>query len=219
MNVGGPESRGPQPDLRKRSAGVYIQYNVARRVQGNLIGTDATVSYSITNGNGILVQLAAGVQIGGPGANEGNVIGGSLAEGFGGTILRLPGQLRREPIRRRPRTSATSAAASRSTRPLVRPTTGILGGMGPGEGNVIAHNGGGGIFGDPAGFIMPGSTGQVTARGNRFYDNRPVAIALGFDPPHPADPGDGDMGPNGRQNAPVITSHRLRPAHRRPRDC
>jgi hypothetical protein len=32
-----------------------------------------------------------------------------------------------------------------------------------------------------------------------------VAIALGLDPPHPADPGDPDTGPNGRQNAPVIT--------------
>jgi hypothetical protein len=88
---------------------------------------------------------------------------------------------------------------------VVVPPTGVLGGMGPGEGNVIAHNGGGGSFNDPAGLLMSGSAGRITARGNRFYDNRPVAIALGLDPPHPADPGDGDVGPNGRQNAPVIT--------------
>jgi len=53
---------------------------------------------------------------------------------------------------------------------------------------------------------MTSSLGQVSARGNRFYDNRPVAIALGFDPPHAADPGDPDSGPNGAQNAPVLTS-------------
>ena len=86
-----------------------------------------------------------------------------------------------------------------------QPFTGVLGGLGPGEGNVIAHNGLGGPFSYPAGFLMSGSSGQITARGNLFYDNRPVAIALGLDPPHPADPGDGDIGPNGRQNAPVLT--------------
>jgi hypothetical protein len=52
--------------------------------------------------------------------------------------------------------------------------------MGPGEGNVIAHNGGGGTYRDPGGFLMTSSIGQVSARGNRFYDNRPVAIEQPF---------------------------------------
>ncbi len=185
-------------------AGVYMQYNVAGAVRGNLIGTDKTVSYTITNGNGIVCPSPKGVQIGGTGANEGNVIGGSLAEGFAGRFSVFQGNF----VGTNPTETAnlgnlgTGVAIDSN---VVVPPTGVLGGMGPGEGNVIAHNGGGGVFGDPGGFMMTSSLGQVSARGNRFYDNRPVAIALGFDPPHAADPGDGDSGPNGSQNAPVVT--------------
>ena len=93
----------------------------------------------------------------------------------------------------------------RRDRPERYGRTGVLGGLGPGERNVIAHNGGGGIFGDPAGFLMPGATGQITARGNLFYDNRPVAIA-----PWPRSAAPGGSGrrrrrAQRRQNAPVIT--------------
>jgi len=144
------------------------------------------------------------VQIGGTGANDGNVIGGSLAEGFGGRFSVFQGNF----VGTNPTETAnlgnlgTGVAIDSN---VVVPPTGQLGGLGAGEGNVIAHNGGGGIFGDPGGFMMTSSLGTVSARGNRFYDNRPVAIALGFDPPHAADPGDPDSGPNGGQNAPVLT--------------
>jgi IPT/TIG domain len=199
---------GPAPSDRNlisgNGDGVYLQYNVAGKVQGNLIGTDATVSYAITNGLGVFCTSPVGVQIGGPGANEGNVIGGSISDGFAGRFSVFQGNF----VGTNPSETANlgnlgSGIAIDTS--VVIPPTGILGGMGPGEGNVIAHNGGGGIFDDPAGLLMSGSAGRITARGNRFYDNRPVAIALGLDPPHPADPGDGDVGPNGSQNAPVIT--------------
>ncbi len=77
-----------------------------------------------------------------------------------------------------------------------------VGGLGPGEGNVFAWNGGGGVSGRPGGVFIGGDT--VTLRGNRFYGNGPVGIALEFDPPNPADPGDGDTGANALQNAPVL---------------
>ena len=130
------------------------------------------------------------------------MIGGSLAEGFAGLFSTFQGNF----VGTNP--SQTVNLGNLGTGVVFSTTgtaVGVLGGLGPGERNVIAHNGGGGIFGDPAGFLMPGG-GKVTARGNLFYDNRPVAIGLGLDPPHPADPGDGDTGPNARQNAPVITS-------------
>ncbi len=185
-------------------AGVYIQYNVAGAVQGNLIGTDKTISYAITNGNGIICASPKGVQIGGTGANDGNVIGGSIGVGFGGRFSVFQGNF----VGTNPAETANLGNLGTGVSidsNVVIPPTGVFGGMGPGEGNVIAHNGGSGVS-SPAGFMMTSSIGQVSARGNRFYDNRPVAIALGLDPPHPADPGDGDSGPNGRQNAPVITS-------------
>ena len=201
---------GPDPSDRNLIsgnallAGVYLQYNIAGKVQGNLIGTDATVSYAITNGLGVYCTSPEGVQIGGAGGNEGNVIGGSISEGFAGRFSVFQGNF----VGTNPTETAnlgnlgTGIAIDTTVTPA---PTGILGGLGPGEGNVIAHNGGGGIFNDPAGLLMSGSVGKITARGNRFYDNRPVAIGLGLDPPHPADPGDGDVGPNARQNAPVIT--------------
>ena len=184
--------------------GVYIQYNVAGAVKGNLIGTDKTISYAITNGNGIICISPKGVQIGGTGANDGNVIGGSVGDGFGGRFSVFQGNF----VGTNP--TETVNLGNLGTGVLIDsnvvvPPTGVFGGMGPGEGNVIAHNGGGGGSSGPAGFMMTSSIGQVSARGNRFYDNRPVAISLGFGAPHPADPGDGDAGPNGRQNAPVIT--------------
>ncbi len=184
-------------------AGVYLEYNVAGKVQGNLIGTDANVSYVITNGMGVYCPSKHGVQIGGPGANEGNVIGGSLAVGFYGRFSTFQGNF----VGTNPTQTANLANLGNgvSMDTSGQPFTGVLGGLGPGEGNVIAHNGLGGPFSYPAGFLMSGSSGQITARGNLFYDNRPVAIALGLDPPHAADPGDGDVGPNGRQNAPVLT--------------
>jgi hypothetical protein len=203
VNVGGPDP-ADRNLISGNGAGVYLQYNVTGKVQGNIIGADATVSYVVTNGNGILCLSPKGVQIGGTGANEGNVIAGSLAEGFGGRFSVFQGNF----VGTNPTETAnlgnlgTGVAIDSN---VVVPPTGALGGLGPGEGNVIAHNGGGGIFGDPAGFMMTSSLGQVSARGNRFYDNRPVGIALGFDPPHAADPGDSDPGPNGAQNAPVLT--------------
>ncbi len=204
VQVGGPDPAdrnliSGNPGL----AGVYLEYNVAGKVQGNLIGTDATVSYVITNGMGVYCPSKHGVQIGGPGANEGNVIGGSLAVGFYGRFSTFQGNF----VGTNPTQTANLANLGNgvSMDSSGQPFTGVLGGLGPGEGNVIAHNGLGGPFSYPAGFLMSGSSGQITARGNLFYDNRPVAIALGLDPPHPADPGDGDIGPNGRQNAPVLT--------------
>jgi hypothetical protein len=203
VNVGGSDP-ADRNLISGNGAGVYMQYNIAGAVKGNLIGTDKTVSYTITNGNGIVCTSPNGVQIGGTGANEGNVIGGSLAEGFTGRFSVFQGNF----VGTNPTETANLGNLGTGVSidsNVVVPPTGVLGGMGPGEGNVIAHNGGGGIFGDPGGFLMTSSLGQVSARGNRFYDNRPVAIALGFDPPHAADPGDGDTGPNGSQNAPVVT--------------
>jgi hypothetical protein len=204
VNVGGsdPADRNlisGNPSL----AGIYFEHNVAGKILGNLVGTDRTVSYVITNGLGIYCNSPEGVQVGGPGANEGNVIAGSLQAGFYGRFSVFQGNF----VGTNPTQTANLANLGNgvSMDTSGQPFTGVLGGLGPGEGNVIAHNGLGGTFNSPAGFLMSGSSGQVTARGNLFYDNRPVAIALGLDPPHPADPGDPDVGPNGRQNAPVST--------------
>src|SRR5262245_22071429 len=68
------------------SEGVRYHQYVDGKIQGNLIGVDRTVSYAITNGLGVFCTSPLGVQVGGPGANEGNVIGGSISMGFFGTF-------------------------------------------------------------------------------------------------------------------------------------
>jgi CSLREA domain-containing protein len=72
----------------------------------------------------------------------------------------------------------------------------------PGLGNVIAHNVG-------AGVALPTGAGvaNFTAiRGNAMFANGGLAIDLGNPGVTPNDPDDGDIGPNGLQNAPVLGS-------------
>ena len=183
------------------SEGVRYQFYAGGKIQGNLIGVDATISYAIANGLGIFCTSPLGVQVGGPGANEGNVIAGSISAGFFGSFSSFQGNF----VGAHPDASTNLGNLGGGV-VISGATAGPIGGLGPGEGNVFAHNGGGGISAYPGAISIPNAgTANVTARGNRFWDNRPVAIALGLDPPHPADPGDSDTGPNGSQNAPVIT--------------
>ena len=180
------------------SEGIRSQFYTRFTVQGNLIGVDATASYVISNGLGVFCGSTPPADIGGPSLNAGNVVGGSLymglfcaADVFQGNFIG---------------TNATETARLGNGQAGVV-TGGIgatLGGLGPGEGNVIAHNGGVGPDAYPGGVNLP-NAGNLTIRGNRFYGNYPVGIALGLSPPNPADPGDVDSGPNGLQNAPVLT--------------
>ncbi len=180
------------------SEGVRAQFYTHMTLQGNLIGVDATASYAISNGIGVFSGATPPPHVGGPGPNEGNVIAGSLSAGMFGTLEVFQGNF-----------VGTNAAEDRALGNLGGGLVtgnvggGSVGGLGPGEGNVFAWNGGGGVSGYPGGLVITG--GSVNARGNRFYGNGPVGISLGINPPNPADPGDADTGPNGLQNAPVIT--------------
>ena len=180
------------------SEGVRGQFYTRLTIRGNLIGVDATASYTISNGVGIFSGASPPVRIGGPGSNEGNVIGGSLSTGVFGSPEIFQGNF--------VGTNATETAnLGNLGGGLVSGNLGgggTVGGLGPGESNVFAWNGGGGVSGYPAGLFITG--GNVTIRGNRFYGNVANAIALGLNSPIAADPGDVDTGPNGLQNAPVL---------------
>jgi hypothetical protein len=78
----------------------------------------------------------------------------------------------------------------------------LIGGVGPGEGNVIANSGTAGVD------VSPSVTG-VTIRGNSiFNDLHPFALGIDLGPTgvNPNDDGDGDTGANLRQNFPIIVS-------------
>jgi hypothetical protein len=76
-----------------------------------------------------------------------------------------------------------------------------IGGIAPGQGNVIAHNG------LPYGGVVNGNLTGARIRGNRMFDNQPLGIdlyasfAAGVTP---NDPGDADTGPNNLQNYPIV---------------
>ncbi len=73
----------------------------------------------------------------------------------------------------------------------------LIGGDGPGEGNTIAHNNRG---------VVLDSGNNNTVIGNGIHSNTSLGIDLGLDGVTGNDPGDGDSGPNGLLNYPVITS-------------
>jgi len=75
----------------------------------------------------------------------------------------------------------------------------IIGGTTAGSGNLIFYN-------ERPGVRIDSGT-QNSILGNRIGSNGELGIAHnGNTTPHPNDPGDGDTGPNNRQNFPVLTS-------------
>jgi hypothetical protein len=82
----------------------------------------------------------------------------------------------------------------------------LIGGTGAGQGNVIAFNGStGALVG--AGIFADTNAGIGNAiRANRIFSNSGLGIALENGTPIPNDSGDGDTGPNGLQNFPIILS-------------
>ena len=80
----------------------------------------------------------------------------------------------------------------------------VIGGTGPGEANIIAHNG---TIAAYYSGVRVGNTGlSITIRGNRIYANSQLGIDLRWpDGVNINDPDDTDIGGNNLQNYPVIS--------------
>ena len=188
------------------SIGIQSWDSNSNAFRGNLIGVDVTGTTLLGNSN-MGIQLSGGSQlnvIGGTSALAANVIGGTNWSGINLT------------------TSGTSnnviegnfiGTDSTETYDLGNFGTGIfiendasnntVGGIGAGEGNVIAYSGDDGV-----GVQDVGSTGN-TIRGNSIYSNDDIGIDLGtplVDSENPNDAGDADSGGNTALNWAILSS-------------
>jgi hypothetical protein len=212
--VGGPEPGAGNLISGSTGAGVYIDNQSGSdgawrmRIQGNAIGTSADGLSAIPNQVGIRAETAGGdTLIGGAGRGEGNVVSGNRDNGLyldsypdGVTPARVLGNL--------------IGVGRDGITPLGNGRHGItswlyaqavsVGGVLPGEGNVIAHNGGNGYAIETCCGATPR---RGTVRGNSIHHNGGIGIALSnFTTPTPNNPGDAPDGPNDRRNHPVVLS-------------
>lgn len=171
-------------------------------VHGNYIGTDVSGTLSRPNVNGgIFANQANSTIIGGASAGAGNLISGHDNDGVGivfSSGIVIQGN--------RIGTTADGTGALGNYRGIFLGNgtiTAQIGGTAAGEANVIAFNTADAI----EAFF---STTTATIRGNSIHDNGTTALHLGIDLDadgvNANDMGDADLGANGLQNYPVLTS-------------
>jgi hypothetical protein len=197
--------------------GTGLNQAIGNFVQGNFIGTDVT-------GTTVLHCKAECIRIndqnntiGGSAPGAGNTIGGSNS--VAGIQVQGSGTVIQGNFIGTDETGTHRFPNKDEGIRVVYVSSGtienvLIGGTQPGEGNVIAYNGG------TAGILVEGHSGSIspagiTIRGNSIYDNSGTTSTngLGIDLIYDSlpgvtfnDAGDADAGPNGFQNYPIIDS-------------
>jgi hypothetical protein len=181
---------------------------VNNTIEGNFIGTDVTGTLALGNADYGIECNDFNNTIGGSVAGAGNLIafngnGGINTEG-GANGLVVKGNFIGTDATGTARMGNLGMAIA-----LYGVVGATVGGISPGEGNVIAFNGQGTSSGAVAVFGSTSATGN-TIRGNSIHDNHVSGIDLaeggGPDGVTANDLGDADTGPNNLQNFPVISS-------------
>jgi len=209
---------GPSPADRNLVSGQTFSNigisGASPTVEGNLIGPDKTGVVAIG-------ATETGLQVGGNTGGaviRGNVVGGATVGMRVGSIfdaitgMTIQGNWVGTDV------TGTTDIGNLYIGILVEGRDITIGGVGPGEGNVIAFNDGAGVL---VNYDFSNVTGN-TIRGNSIYSNAEGAIPegnspLGLDLGNPGgglgaggltlnDLDDADMGPNGSQNFPLISS-------------
>ena len=170
-------------------------------IQGNFIGVDVTGASALGN-SGVGVKLnGGGATVGGTTSGTGNVISSNGSHGVEVTCCGA-GQIQSNFIG----TDVTGAAAlgnSGNGVSLQSASNQMIGGTTTGAGNIIAFNGGDGVF--IHNFLPPFTTGNAILS-NSIFSNTGLGIDLEPDGVTLNDPGDGDIGANNLQNFPVLIS-------------
>jgi parallel beta-helix repeat protein len=155
------------------SMGVRIEQSssTGNQVVGNFIGTDATGTVALGNGqSGVLIVGAPGNTVGGAASGAGNVISGN-----GMTGVTLAGTSANTVLGNRIGTDASGTAAIPNQGfgvSLGQSSSDTIGGEAVGAGNLVSGNGGGGVA------VGPMTVGAIVA-GNRIGTNADGTSAIG----------------------------------------
>jgi hypothetical protein len=167
-------------------------------IAGNYIGTDATGTFAIGNGeDGVWLYGGSGNRVGGTSAAARNVIAANGWAGVAASNLGSDHVIQGNWIGLN-----ASGAALGNAEEGVRIYDGTdvtVGGTAPGAGNVIAHNGTAGLY---AGVAVDSGAGH-SVLGNSIYANSGLGIDVAFD--GAVTPNDAPDA-NGWQNFPVLTT-------------
>jgi hypothetical protein len=172
-------------------------------VLGNFIGPDVTGTKAIGDGGfGIGIwNGASGNFIGGTGAGTGNLISGNPGFSYGIALGGVSGNVVQGNFIGTDVTGTNALANGFANVALWGGSTGnLVGGVGPGAGNVIAFAGEAGLV------LYDDGTTNNPIRGNSIFSNGFLGINFNNLGVIPNDPGDADTGPNNLQNYPVITN-------------
>jgi CSLREA domain-containing protein len=183
--------------------GIYLADVWTSLVEGNYIGTDASGTVALSNGqHGInLDNNSNGNTIGGTTAAERNLISGNTGQG-----VRIDGAstdnnlISGNYIGTDAAGTAGIANASGGIAITNSPANNTIGGAAAGAGNLIAYN-----TGDGVNIAAAAGSGNAIL-GNSLHSNTGLGIDLLNDGVTANDAGDGDAGPNDLMNFPVIYS-------------
>jgi len=182
--IGGTQSGASNIISGSPLDGIYVTSSSGNLIQGNLIGTDISGAHALGNRNGLLF-IASGNTIGGIAGGAGNLISGNLADG-----IALPDDSSSNVIQgNKIGTTITGqgALANAGAGVSIDGSLNVIGGAELGAGNVIAFNGGDGVFVD-SGFR------NLISR-NSIFSNGGLGIDLNV-----------AFNANNSQPAPVLTS-------------
>jgi titin len=162
-------------------------------IEGNYIGTDTSGTLAVPNNEGVF-EASTGATI------RGNLVSGNITTGVDINDSDVFGNLIG--------TQADGISALGNGGDGVRKQFDYpraVGGLAPGDGNVIAFNGGAGVRVTAGPNAGPGK--KLSIRGNSIYSN--AALGIDLDPPTGVTANDGldtDTGPNDLQNFPSISA-------------
>jgi uncharacterized repeat protein (TIGR01451 family) len=174
--------------------GIVVSGN-ANIIEGNFIGTNATGTFALGNGqDGVSIAAGSGNTIGGTTSAARNVISGNRngIQISGGSGTQVRGNFVGT------NSAGTAGLGNSANGVLINNSGNAVGAVGSASSNTIAFNGGAGVA------IASGTGNPIQS--NSIFSNGGLGIDLAPAGVTPNDSGDGDSGANNLQNFPVLNS-------------